>query len=532
VQSENWMSENIQVVIVGAGPTGLAAANLLGLYGIKTLLLERRSGLSDFPRAVAIDDEGLRICQALGLHKEVLAHINFNLDAEYRSGTRLLARVAPRDWPNAYPLISTFHQPTLERILLHGLSRYACVHVCFGYSLEKFVQTAEKVILHICTPDNTLQSLSCRFMLGCDGGKSAIRHALKIPLRPLSPFFFFQKYTPTTQRWLVVDGTERETKETAKIVFFCNPARPAVSVPTPGQTRRWEFMLFPHEHEEEMLRPGKLETLIEQTLHSSGMPQQQPLQISRQAVYTFHRHVASSFSKGRVFLLGDAAHQMPPFGGQGLNSGLRDAYNLCWKLAYLLQTQTANELLIQSYQQERAHHAARMIRFSAQLGQAIMPTQSSLAHLRDLFFRCLNFIPPAKESLIEMRVRPDASYPKTLSASTTHPLIGSLMPQFQVLTTDGQKHLLDELLGYSFSIIRIYKKYSGLEGEIIPLSGAPWSADWEIKERSRTRFQLLDQQQRLNRIHRQAKGGWLLLRPDHFILDVLFEPEEAYESRR
>src|SRR5579859_164400 len=117
----------VEVVIVGAGPTGLAAANLLGKVGVNTLLLERNAGLSDYPRAISIDDEGLRICQATGLREALLPDILAGIDVYYIAGGHFLARVSPSSQPNGYPLISTFHQPTFEATLLQGLARFPCV---------------------------------------------------------------------------------------------------------------------------------------------------------------------------------------------------------------------------------------------------------------------------------------------------------------------------------------------------------------------------------------------------------------------
>jgi 3-(3-hydroxy-phenyl)propionate hydroxylase len=299
----------------------------------------------------------------------------------------------------------------------------------------------------------------------------------------------------------------------------------------PNQMRRWEFMLFPNELEEEVFMPGTLQRLIAQTnfskhSSSSSTPSQQATEPTRQAIYTFHKLLASSFSQGRIFLLGDAAHLMPPFGGQGLNSGLRDAYNLCWKLAYVLQTGRSVELL-ESYQRERAPHTTSMIRFSALLGQAIMPTQPILASIRDGFFRGINLIPQIREILNEMKVKPAARYPQTTSSllKLKKTVIGTLLPQTHVLGTGGQTLLLDELLGQGFTLLRLShtKNSAEIRGEIFYLDSAPFTSAQpeQGKHGANTRFLVVDQQQQLSRVTRQSHGRWLLLRPDHFILDML-----------
>lgn len=431
------------VLIVGAGPTGLVLANLLGLYGIETLLIERSTGLSSYPRAISIDDEGLRICQGLGLREEILEHVLLNLEAQYLSHGRLLVRVTPVSQANGYPLISTFHQPELETMLLNGLQRFPHVQVRFGYTLERFEQANQEIRAGLRTPTGALQYMSCAYLLACDGGKSAVRRMLGIPLRG----------TTFRQRWLVVDGICEEPAPTQLITFFCDAHRPAVSVPAPGKGWRWEFMLHPGEEEQSFLSPINLSQLLQQ-IGDVRKPS-----ITRQAIYTFHASYAASFSAGHVFLLGDAAHLLPPFGGQGMNCGLRDAYNLAWKLALVLRSEAQTGLL-DTYQQERAPHVREMIRLSAFLGNIVMPTNRLHTFLRDGVLRTLLRVPPVATSLTEMRIKPALSYKQGFRSrvktriSATY--AGQLLPQPLVLTQKNKLVLLDEVLGPDFALLRLY----------------------------------------------------------------------------
>lgn len=430
------------IIIVGAGPTGLAMGNLLGTYGLDALIIERNATLSTFPKAISLDDEGLRVCQALGLADAVQGNLLANLEAHYLAGRRLLARVAPTGRRNGHPLISTFHQPTFEATLLEGLERFPAITVQFGRSLESFTQDEESVIVTTRAPDGELRRIACAYLLACDGAKSTVRGQGKIPMPG----------TTYAQKWLVVDSLDDPDPSTS-VRFFCDPERPAVTVPAPGQRRRWEFMLLPGEHEEEITRPERMRALIQRV----GGPQQP--RIARAAVYTFHATMARNFQQGRIFLLGDAAHLMPPFGGQGLNCGLRDAHNLSWKLWLVLQG-LADPRLLASYTLERQAHTRQMLDFSRFLGTIIMTTARPVAGVRDMVFSLANFLPAARNYLSQAGIKPAPRYKQGFflrngSSRASRALAGLMLPQPEVRAPGGQHVLLDDLLGPGFALLRL-----------------------------------------------------------------------------
>src|SRR5260370_15122235 len=162
------------IIIVGAGPTGLAMGNLLGMFGIDVLILERNAGLSDFPKAISIDDEGLRICQAMGLGHAVIENVLLDIDAHYISGNHYLSKVSPPSQRNGYPLISTFHQPEFEATLLHGLKRFQCVSILFQHTVETFEQSDTEVSLSVRTPERVLKTFTYAYLLACVGAIIAI----------------------------------------------------------------------------------------------------------------------------------------------------------------------------------------------------------------------------------------------------------------------------------------------------------------------------------------------------------------------
>lgn len=432
----------VSIIIAGAGPTGLILGNLLGMAGIDTLIIECNAGLSDGPKAIALDDEGLRACQAVGLGNAVIEDLLFDIDAHYVSAGRLFAKVAPTSKRNGYPLISTFHQPEFEATLLDGLKRFTCVKLWFQHSLETHEQNDDGVSVCVRTPEGAQIELECAYLLACDGAKSSIRRTLGIPMQGAT----------FAQRWLVVDCVDDEDPTTAAI-FYCNPRRSAVTVPTPHNCRRWEFMLLPGEREEDLLRTENVRALIQQ----HGGPHNP--HIMRQTIYTFHAALAKTFSKGRVFLLGDAAHLMPPFSGQGMNCGLRDAHNLSWKLVMVLRGQ-ANPALLDTYHVERHAHTAQMIWISTFLGYIVVPTAKPLALLRDILFHGLNAVPSICEFLTEGRLKPQPRYKQGFMLSSGNrrnkAIAGVMLPQPEVMTAQGKRVLLDEVLGTGFALLRLH----------------------------------------------------------------------------
>jgi 3-(3-hydroxy-phenyl)propionate hydroxylase len=578
--------ESVPVVIVGAGPTGLAAGNLLGMAGIATLIIERNDGLSNIPKAIALDDEGLRICQAMGLSTAISNCIVSDISVHCVSEGRLLAKVIPTSKRNGYPLISTFHQPEFEAVLQDGLRRFSYVNVRFQHTVETVEQNADCVVVSIRTPAGALQKVRCTYLLACDGGGSTIRHSLNIPLQGRT----------FAQRWLVIDSISNENSS-AVVKIFCNPQRPAVSIPAPHQGRRWEFMLLPGETEKEMLEPATISALLQQTDPSPNT------HIIRQAVYTFHAARAKTFSQGRVFLLGDAAHMMPPFGGQGLNSGLRDAHNLAWKLAMVLQGRAgvwratikahpgrrpgrrqadaptllriglpgpyrvgaglapalprtiappvsfANRVLkgrytslLATYHQERSRHAAQMVAFASFLGTIFMSTVRPLAFCRNLLIQMLYALPITRQYLMEMRMKPQAKYKAGffLFKGQHKSMVGSLLPQPEVITQQGQRVLLDEVLGPGFALLRRYSdpaeafvtlktdfwQHLGARFVCIQTDEVQSSRKWKDTKKDGESLPIVVVRSMDKDFLRESQDHFIVVRPDRFILGI-FKEEQA-----
>jgi 3-(3-hydroxy-phenyl)propionate hydroxylase len=432
------------VVIVGAGPNGLTTANLLARYGIDVLLVERNETTVQEPRAVSIDDESLRTMQAIGVVDAVLSRVVLGYGSDYFSaGGSCFLRVRPTTKEYGYPRRNAFRQPIFEQ----QLRDYFCTHAVketrseawFSTELIDFRQGADAVELVLRRADGSLAEAASRYLVACDGGRSFVREKLGIKLSG-STF---------RERWLILDleETKDHTRDTK---VFCDPARPGLSLPGPDRTRRFEFMLHEGESEPEVTSPEFTRKLLRP--HGEEFT---PLRRSR--VYTFHARMADCWHDGRIFLVGDAAHLSPPFAGQGMNSGIRDAHNLAWKLAAVVQGRLGLRLL-ETYELERRQHAWEMIQLALRMGKVMMPRSAWSAFGLQVAFRLLGVVPPARNYFAEMKYKPkprfDAGFLARRSKRGAELLIGRLFPQPTVRAED-RTGLLDEFLGDNFALVSL-----------------------------------------------------------------------------
>ncbi|WP_055539556.1 FAD-dependent monooxygenase, partial [Streptomyces neyagawaensis] len=413
-------SETPPVLVVGAGPTGLTAAHLLGSRGVRVLLVERNTTTSNDAKAISLDDESLRTLQSAGgLDEAVYPILVPGTGTRYFGvgGRPLVHARGTGDQRLGHPFKNPFAQPDLERVLCTQLRRLPGVDVRFGTRLTALAQHPDRVRVSLRTggEDGPVEELDVSYVLGCDGGRSTVRDLLSVPMRGRS----------FPDVWLVADTLE-DTHDQRYGMHHGDPDRPVVIVPGQDGRCRYEFRLKPGECEagtsppfalvRELLRPHREIT---------------PDQIERAVAYSFHALLADRLREGRCFLLGDAAHMMPPFAGQGLNSGIRDAANLCWKISEVLAGR-AGDAMLDTYDSERRPHARAVIDLSVRLGRIVMTTSRPRALLRDALVRTAMHIPPARRYLTEMRYRPDTR----LRAGAVLPtngagsgLVGTMLPQ-------------------------------------------------------------------------------------------------------
>lgn len=428
------------VVVIGAGPAGLMTANLLGRYGTRVIVVEAGASLIDYPRGVGMDDETLRTFQSAGVADEVLPHtapdqLLVFVDAKYRD----LARMAPAMGDFAWPRRNGFVQPLADRVLLDGLSRFDDVDVRWSSTVTGVAQDADGVTLSIAGPDGA-ETLRAAYVVGADGGSSQTRKSLGLG---------FEGTTATSQ-WLVIDIRNDPLGRPGAYVI-ADPRRPHVSIGLPHGIRRFEFMLKPGETESDADDDGFIARLLERYV-----PAGTAVDIIRRRVYTHHSRMATRFRVGRVLLVGDAAHVMPVWQGQGYNSGIRDAFNLAWKLAMVLRG-GADDRLLDSYDLERREHVRAMIQLSRWVGQVVSIRNRVAAGLRDVFFKGISLIPRAKTYIVQMRFKPMPTMDRgaltrvgTLSAPSP---VGRLFPQPWVATREVPRERLDDALGPWFALI-------------------------------------------------------------------------------
>ena len=359
------------VAILGCGPVGATLANQLGAAGLDVVVIERDARVFPLPRAIHFDGETMRVFQSLGLRAEVESisrpgtkGMHF-VNAEdrvlmVRAGT---AAEGPQGGANNH----YFHQPELEQVLRDGLGRYPNVRLLAGREAMAIDEDGDGVRIAL---DGEPPEVRARWLVGCDGGRSMVRRAIGSTNEDLG----------LHQPWLVFDAIlERELDLPDHTVQRCDPARPMTMCCVTGQRRRWEIMLMPGDDPEAIARPENVWPLISRWVTPADA------RLERSAVYTFHSVIAHGWRRGRLLIAGDAAHQTPPFLGQGLCAGIRDCANLAWKLVRVARG-TAPESLLDTYEPERRPHVLAFIELAVRLGAVIQATDPAVAAERDARF--------------------------------------------------------------------------------------------------------------------------------------------------
>ncbi len=503
----DWSSEHvIDVLIVGYGPVGAALAALLGRYGVRAQVIDKLNDVVLLPRAIALDNEALRILQMAGLDDQSFDRVGIQ---EVRMRCPYLGefgRVNTRGTIDGHPKLVTFYQPDLEHALRQQVAAAETVRVTTEIELLDLQQYAQGVAATVRDSRGQQQTLLARYLVGADGARSVVRGLI-------GQSFEGETYA---EDWLIVDAHHREKPTVDHVEFICDPRRPTPHMPAPGGRERWEFMLQPNETVEEMERPEQIEKLL------APWAAPQDLTVERQAVYRFHARCCKSFQKDRVFLVGDAAHVTPPFVGQGLVAGLRDVANLAWKLAWVVQGK-AKPAILDSYDTERRPHARKMIQLAKFMGKLVMPVSAPRAIAIHGVMRGLRLVPPMRTYFEELKIKPPNQFSKGLfirGKSRAGLTRGAQLPQ-EWLRTEAGLRLSDDVLGDHLMLVGLgidpttylneesCKRWQAIGGQFLHLG---WRG--QLPQSDTPFAEIMG-----NNLTMGASTGWLVVvRPDRVIM--------------
>lgn len=413
------------LLVVGLGPVGDALAALAQVQGLSVLAIDKAPAPFPLPRAAVFDHEIMRIFQMIGVAERILPLCRVPDRYQFHTATGKVLLDFPVDPEGPYGWAETYalHQPAVEAVLRERLVELG-VTVRLGTAFERLDQDASGLTAML-RHGGEVETVRVRYLVGCDGSWSPVREALGIGL---DDYRF-------DEPWLVLDTIVEDPRDLPiTCQQICDPARPVTYMAMSGQRFRWEFMLRPGETPEEMLDDAKIRTLIAPWGCAERML------IERKAVYRFHGLVADQWRVGRALIAGDAAHQMPPFAGQGMCSGIRDAANLAWKLAAIIH-QDADEAILDSYQAEREPHVRAIIETAIAMGKVVCLLDSEAASTRDRDMLARKAAGAQDVSV----VYPDLSG----GLLSTTPRAGALFPQ--PVAPDGTR--FDTLLGHCVALV-------------------------------------------------------------------------------
>ncbi|MGP3534115.1 bifunctional 3-(3-hydroxy-phenyl)propionate/3-hydroxycinnamic acid hydroxylase [Microbacterium sp. RD1] len=426
----------IDVVVVGAGPVGATAGLIAGRLGLTTLVVDSSVDVYPKPRAIHFDADVMRIFQSAGLADELVPRVRATSGALHNGADgqpirdfRVAATEGDLGWMPHY----MFYQPELDALLRRRAGETPGVEVLLGWTCASVRERDDHVLVELRDESGGVRQQRARYVIAADGAASPLRKSLGIEL---TDYGF-------DEPWIVVDGdVADEGSGPDYSIMYCDPRRPATYVPGPRGHRRWEFMVLPGEDGTALAAPEEAMRLIHDVTPWLG---QGELTLGRSAVYRFHALVAERWRRGRVLLAGDAAHQTPPFYGQGMCHGIRDVRNLTWKLRAILH-QGASEDLLDTYQLEREPHVRAIIEQAVANGRYICVLDEEEAKARDARMR-------------ELMRNPAPAAPKTwrdaIPGLTTgmlddpqgSPAVGLLFPQPWVTDARGRRVRLDAVLG-------------------------------------------------------------------------------------
>jgi 2-polyprenyl-6-methoxyphenol hydroxylase-like FAD-dependent oxidoreductase len=433
---------HVPVVIVGAGPTGITAATLLAQRGLDCVVLDRWPGVYPQPRAVHLDDEIYRVIARLGIAEEFAAisrpTLGLRLVDNRSQGFGVLAEFHrdPSRSPNGFPQANMFDQPELEALLRANLKRYPHAQIRGDAEVTELTDSGRCLrVTFTDRSDGKVHQIDADYVLGCDGANSIVRAQIGSAMRDLN----FQ------QRWLVIDvASNADLRQWDGVHQVCDRIRAGTYMRIGPARYRWEFQLLGGETADDFGTLDALRPLI--APWTAHVPNTE-LTLLRVTEYTFRAQVADRWRRGNVFILGDAAHLTPPFIGQGMGAGMRDAANLAWKIAGVHDGTLAADAL-DTYERERKPHTRHMIRLALGVGWAMTGGGRAGNLARRAVLPRLRLIPGLRDMVVSTT---PALHASALVCKSRRPrqLAGTLCPN--PLLPNGQR--LDDVIGAGFALV-------------------------------------------------------------------------------
>ena len=420
------------VIISGCGPVGATLAVLLGRHGLNVLVLEKFETTFDKPRAIVLDWEVLRLLQFCDVAHDLAPTIVPHTGTDFVGiDGQCIKRFdpLPPPYPLGWPATVMFVQPELERLLRARLAALPSVELKLGARFDALDQCGDRVsVTYTDLATGGEHRATAKYLVGCDGANSAVREQLGIGFDDLD----FDEW------WIVIDAWQRrDTALPAKTTQYCQPSRPATYVVGPDNLRRWEIKIMPGEKPEDFSDEERLKAVWGAYVDTSAF------ELWRSATYRFNARVGCKWRQGRVFMAGDAMHQTPPFLGQGLCAGMRDAANLSWKLIRAVASNAADALL-DTYEAERLAHVSTIIEYGKAFGLIIGELDEEKARERDRTLRA--------ELLSGRMITSRQGFIPNLTTGILNeddPLAGTLMVQPRILH-GGEPRLLDDVVPMTF----------------------------------------------------------------------------------
>jgi 3-(3-hydroxy-phenyl)propionate hydroxylase len=492
------------VAVVGFGPTGAVAAALLGRRGLRTFVCDRQREVYDKPRAIALDHEIMRVFQELGLDEELAAFTEpFTDSLFYGVDGTLIKRMStvPPPYPMGHTPSLVFTQPRLEALLRRHVAGLPAVTLALGQTVIGLQEGSDEATLTLQGDDGAASTVKARYVIACDGASSTLRGLTGLQLEDLG----------FDEPWLVVDVLLNDrglARVPALSAQYCEPQRPCSYIIGPGNHRRWEISINEGEDPQHLATPAGTWPLLARWITPDDAT------LWRQASYRFHALVARDWRSGRIFLAGDAAHQQPPFLGQGMCQGIRDVANLCWKLDAVLSA-GASETLLDSYGPERKAHVTELTRRIKHIGQLIGERDPAAARERDraLLAQTGGEVTPTPRQDVQPPIG-NAGDKACCLAGEAHAARGTLFPQPWMLRPEGRTRL-DHLAGTGWRLVLAADAGNDMRA----------SASQHAGDSALSLVDLADP------AWREADGvlaGWMarhhcraaLVRPDHYVFGV------------